>query len=184
MTFCEPPAATALLGCAGSFVGGMLGDLFFRRTRRGRILVALMGVLGGAILLYLTMTTPVESQTQFMSLLLATAIFIPLAAPNVLSTLYDVTLPEVRSTALSIQYFIESAGAALAPLAAGFIAFQSTLGNAILILSVAAWLLGALFLSLTAYFVPKDIATLRDEMSKRAEQELEMQDAAPTPSPA
>jgi hypothetical protein len=45
-----------------------------------------------------------------------TAMFIPFASPNVTSIVNDITLPEMRSTALAIQYFIESSGAALAPL--------------------------------------------------------------------
>ena len=60
-----------------------------------------------------------------MGLLMLTALFIPFASPNVISTVYDITLPEVRSTALSIQYFIEDVGAALAPLMAGIIAADS-----------------------------------------------------------
>ena len=43
----------------------------------------------------------------------------PWASPNVISTVYDITLPEVRSTAVSIQYFIESLGAAFAPAIVG-----------------------------------------------------------------
>jgi len=49
-------------------------------------------------------------------------LFMPFASANVVSTVYDITLPEVRSTALSIQYFMENFGAAMAPLLAGFIA--------------------------------------------------------------
>ncbi|MCO6450394.1 MAG: MFS transporter [Caldilineales bacterium] len=175
--------APAILVLAfGYFLGGVLGDFFFKRTPRGRLLVALTGVLSGAVLLFLTMNVPVENQSLFMILMLATAIFIPLAAPNVLSTVYDITLPEVRSTALSVQYFIESAGAAAAPLLAGIIATQSTLGNAILSLSVVAWLLGAVFLAVTAYLAPADIHSLREEMGRRAKVEIALQDAQTSPA--
>ena len=175
--------APAILVLAfGYFLGGLLGDFFFKRTPRGRVLVALVGVLVGAVLLFLTMNVPTENQGMFMALLLATAIFIPLASANVLSTVYDITLPEIRSTALSVQYFIESAGAAAAPLLAGYIATQSTLGNAILSLSVVAWLLGAVFLSVTAYLVPRDVASLRDEMARRAKLEIALQDAQILPA--
>jgi fucose permease len=82
-----------------------------------------------------------------------------------------VTLPEVRSTAISIQYLIESAGAAMAPLLAGFIADRSSLGTAILGINTTAWLIcGAIYLAVV-FLVPRDIATLRHEMQERADYE-------------
>ena len=162
---------TVLVLAFGYFLGGLLGDFFFHRTPRGRVLVALIAVITGAALMWFTMTTPVENQTQFMILLILTALFIPFASPNVLSTVYDITLPEVRSTALSVQYFIENGGAALSPLIAGIIATRASLGDAILTLSIGAWLLTALFLAIAAYLVPADIAVLRRQMSERAAQE-------------
>jgi hypothetical protein len=121
------------------------------------------------------MNVPLENQTLFAVMLMATAIFMPFASPNVISTVYDITLPEVRSTALAIQYFIENGGAALAPLLAGFIARGSSLGNAILMICVSAWILGAIFLAFTAYLVPHDINTLRGQLRERAEHERQMQ---------
>jgi MFS family permease len=161
-------APAVLVLASGYFVGGMVGDFWFRRSRRGRILTAMLGVLTGAILLIFTMNVPQENQSLFLIMLMLTALFIPFASPNVISTVYDITLPEVRSTALAIQYFIENGGAALAPLMAGLIARNSSLHTAILLICVSAWLLGALFLSATAILVPRDIETLRQQMSQRA----------------
>lgn len=81
------------------------------------------------------------------------------------------TLPEVRSTAISIQYLIESAGAALAPFLAGYIADRSSLGTAILGINTTAWLIcGAIYLAVV-FLAPRDIATLRHEMQERADYE-------------
>ncbi len=160
-----------LVLASGYFIGGAIGDACFRRTPRGRLLVCTGGVLSGAVLLMVTLNVPMESQGLFLILLAITAVFIPFAAPNVISTVFDITLPEVRSTALAVQYFIESAGAALAPLMAGLIAVGSSLHNAILIICVSAWLLCAVFLSVAAYLVPRDIAVLRGQMRERAAQE-------------
>jgi MFS family permease len=132
-------------------------------------LVATVAVLLGAVLLYLTLNVPVGNQAVFMVLLCATALFIPFSSPNIISTVYDVTLPEVRSTAAAIQYFIESGGAALAPLLAGLMAVNSSLRYAILIICISAWLLCSLFLAGAAYFVPRDIETLRNQLRERAE---------------
>ena len=171
-------APAIMVLAAGYFVVGLLGDTLFKRTNRGRVIVALVGVLVGAILLNLTLRVPMVNQGLFMIMLLITALFIPFASPNVISTVYDITLPEVRSSALAIQYFIESAGAAAAPLLAGFIARDSSLGNAILIICTTAWLLGTVFLFFTAYLVPRDIAVLRGQMRARALEERKLHEAA------
>jgi MFS family permease len=107
---------------------------------------------------------------------MATALFIPFASPNVTSTVYDVTLPEVRSTALSVQYFLESSGAALAPTLAGLIADRSSLHSAILLICVAAWLVCALCFLIAAIVLPKDVALLRGQMRQRAAEEQALVD--------
>ena len=163
-----------LVLAAGYPVGGALGDYFFKRTPRGRALVAMVGVLAGAVLLTLTLSVPNESQGLFMVLLACTALFIPFAAANVISTVYDVTLPEVRSSALSVQYLIESSGAALAPGIAGLIADQTSLKSAFLLICVSTWLLCGGFFALVAWLAPRDIRTLRRQMAERAEHELSL----------
>ncbi len=167
----------------GYFLGGALGDLLFRRTPRGRVLVAVSGVFAGAVLLVLTLNVPSGNRPLFMVLLAIDALFIPFASTNVLSTVYDITLPEVRSTAVAIQYFIESAGAALAPWLAGLIAVRYSLGDAILWICISAWLLCGLFLLGVARLVPADIAALRDQLRQRADQERARQ-APPLATPS
>jgi MFS family permease len=164
-------APAVLVLASGYFIGGALGDLAFKRSPRGRVLVALAGVILGAFSLLITMNIPIENQVFFLIMLMVTALFIPFASPNVISTVYDITLPEVRSTALAIQYFIENAGAALAPLLAGIIASNSSLHNAILIICVSAWIIDAVFFAITASLVPVDIRTLRKQMQERADLE-------------
>lgn len=166
-------APAVLVLASGYFVGGSLGDFFFKYTPRGRLLVAMGAVLAGALLLTLTMNVPVSNQTLFLIMLCLTALFIPIASPNMICSVHDITLPEVRSTALAVQYFIENGGAALAPLLAGYIADQpgSSLHVAILGICVAAWVLGSLLLACAAYLIPDDIHTLRGQMQQRAELE-------------
>ncbi len=166
--------AVAVLA-SGYFIGGAAGDFLFKRTLRGRLFVSTTAVLLGAVLIFIAMNVPVDNRGLFLVMLSITALFIPFAAPNVISTVYDVTLPEVRSTALAIQMFIESAGAALAPLLAGLIAVRSSLKDAILIICVSAWVLCFIFFAVTAYLVPRDINTLRGQMRRRAEQEMAAQ---------
>jgi MFS family permease len=131
----------------------------------------MIGVLLGAIFLLFTLNVPNENVLLFTILLGATALFMPFASPNVISTVYDITLPEVRSTAVSVQYFIESIGAATAPLIVGLIADQTSLKNAFLLICISTWILCALFFFVTSLFIKKDIDTLRGELSQRADRE-------------
>jgi MFS family permease len=164
---------TILVLALGYFIGGLIGDFFFKRTPRGRLLVSMGGVLIGAILMTITLNLPIDNETPFLIMLMITALFIPFASPNVISTVYDITLPEVRSTALAIQYFIENGGAALAPLLAGIIAKNASLQVAILTICVSAWIIGSILLGFASYLVPRDIQTLRQQLRERADFERE-----------
>ncbi|NOR84452.1 MAG: MFS transporter, partial [Ardenticatenales bacterium] len=156
----------------GYLTGGTIGDFLFRHTPRGRLIVSTVAVLLGALLMVVTLNLPLADRGLFMITLAAAAFFMPIPAPNMISTIYDVTLPEVRSTASAIQYFIESAGAALAPLIAGLIAVNYSLQTAILVISTSTWLICAAFFALTAFVIPDDIATLRRQLRERAAQEV------------
>jgi len=160
-----------LILAAGYPIGGSLGDYFFKRNKRGRLIVSMIGVLLGAIFLWFALNVPNENVILFTVLLGCTALFMPFASPNVISTVYDVTLPEVRSTAVSVQYFIESIGAATAPLMVGLIADQTSLKNAFLLICIATWILCAIFFFITSLFITKDIDILRSEMFQRAKNE-------------
>jgi MFS family permease len=170
-------APAVLILASGYFVGGALGDFMFKRTVRGRLLVSSVGILLGAIGLFFTMRVPLESPILFMVLLCLTAVFIPFGSPNVISTVYDITLPEIRSTAIAVESFIEESGAALAPLIAGVIAITSSLQNAILIICISTWIMCAFFISIAAYLVPRDVKVLRDQMKERAKNERSLRAA-------
>ncbi len=98
-------APAVIIMAIGYPVGGALGDWLFKKTKRGRIIIATIGVIMGALLLYLTMIVPLgdQYQTQFMIYLCLAAFFMPWPSANVLSTVYDITLPEIRSTANAVE---------------------------------------------------------------------------------
>ena len=166
-------APLVLIMAAGYFVGGALGDWAFKRTRKGRLIVASVGVLTGGIFLFAAMNTPVEATGLFFVLMAVTALVMPFSAPNVIATVYDVIVPEVRATAQSVEYFIENSGAAFAPILAGVISDAFNMGSAILWVSVTAWVLGFLFYLGAMRFINGDIQVLRDQMAERAAQEAE-----------
>jgi len=168
-------APAILILALGYPLGGALGDYFFKRSNKGRVMVAMMGVFIGALLLFITLKIPIENKSLFGIMLGVTALFIPISSPNVTSTVNDVALPEIRSTAMSIQYFIESSGAALSPLITGILADSLRKANnprpretAILIICISAWVLCGLVYYITTHFISKDIETLRFQMKIRA----------------
>jgi MFS family permease len=161
-------APVILILASGYFIGGTLGDALFKRTNKGRIIVSTIGVLLGALFLYLAMTTPVENRTQFFIFMCLTAVFMPLSSPNVIATVYDVTVPEVRSTGQSLEYLVENLGAAFAPLLTGLLASQVGLSNAIIYMCITAWAICFLLYLGALFTVDHDIHTLRAQMAERA----------------
>ena len=162
----------AIIVLAGGYpIGGALGDAWFKRNLRGRLLVSAIGVALGAVFLVFTLKTPVANHLQFGLLLGFTAVFMPFAAPNMVASVYDVTVPEVRSTANAVFNFFDQIGAATSPLLAGLIAVRSSLGNAILIISVGAWALCFVFQLAASFFMPKDVEELRRVLRLRAQAE-------------
>lgn len=162
-------APAVIFMALGYPLGGILGDRLFKRTKRGRLIVAASGVLIGAVMLYLTMHVPNEQPILFAALLLFTALCMPLASANVISTVYDVTLPEVRSTANAIENFIESFGAAAAPLLAGAVADATSVGNSILLICTIAWALCFIFFLGAIALIPRDITDLHNQLVERAQ---------------
>lgn len=158
-----------LILAAGYFVGGMVGDWLFKRTLKGRIIVSSVGVLMGAIFLFFAMNTPVQDKTTFFILMCITALFMPFSSPNVTSTVFDISLPEIRSSAQAVEYFIENSGAALAPTIAGAIAFSTGSKQfAITVVCITAWIL-CFFLYLGAlFFVDNDIKSLHAQLAERS----------------
>jgi len=155
----------------GYFVGGALGDWLFKRTLKGRILISSAGVLLGAIFLFLAIKTPVADRNTFFIFMSLTALFMPFSSPNVISTVFDISLPEVRSSAQAVEYFVENSGAALAPTLAGAISVATgSLELAILVVCITAWIL-CFFLYLGALlFVDRDIKSLHAVLAERAKQ--------------
>ncbi len=158
-----------LMLAAGYPMGGILGDYFFKRNQRGRLIVSAAGVIIALVLLVFAIMVPYNQIYLFGFLLAFTCIFMPFASPNVVTTIYDMTLPEVRSTANALQNFFEQIGSSIAPLLAGIIADASSLQDAILIICISAWSLCFIFLVISAYLVPRDLKDLRDQLKERAE---------------
>ena len=158
--------AVLMIG-AGYFFGGFIGDAIYKRTIRGRIIVSIISILLGAFFLSITLYQPLENVLSFRILLAITSFFIPLASPNIASSVYDIVLPEMRSTATSIQYFLGNLGSAFAPLLAGAISQTYSLKTALLVISLSAWTVTAAILALSLINFKNDWNTMHQELRER-----------------
>ncbi|MBE2269935.1 MAG: MFS transporter [Anaerolinea sp.] len=164
-------AAAVVMMSIGAVVAGSLGDRFSRRSRRGRLVVAATGIGISTVLLPITLLLPPEtSPLIFGAFLACTAFFVLFSGPNVIATIHDVTPPEVRSSALSVQYFVENIGAAGAPWLVGLISTQVGLSTAILIVAGVTYVLCLLFMLLAVRTVAHDVDALRGEMRLRTDE--------------
>jgi MFS family permease len=179
---------TTIMGAAvmtmavGAFLGGFVGDWLFKRTPRGRLIVSFTGVVAAMILMFITLNVPNDNIPLFGLLLPITALFVLFSGPNVISTVYDITVPEIRSSALAIQYFIENIGAAASPALVGWLA-AATGGNmgltqAILLVCVSTYALCAVFMFIAVLIVPRDLVALRTQMRERAEESQALSQAS------
>ena len=160
----------ALIVLAAGFpLGGILGDYVFKRFQRGRLVVSAIGVIVALALLVSAIYTPTSDKILFGALLALSCIFLPVSSPNIITTIYDMTLPEVRSTVNALNSIFEQVGSSVAPLIAGIIAVASSLQNAILIICISAWLACFIFILIATYFAPKDLQDLRNQLKMRAE---------------
>lgn len=161
-------APVILILAGGYFLGGAVGDYAYKYSNKGRIIISSVGVLLGAVFMYLAITTPAEARTQFFIFMCLTALFMPLSSANVTATVFDITPPEVRSTAQAAEYFIENAGAAFAPIITGVIADAIDLKTAILLICTVAWGLCFFFYLGAISTIDRDSQDLRDQMAARA----------------
>jgi MFS family permease len=157
-----------LLMAAGYPAGGWLGDKIFKRHKGGRLIASEIGIILGMVGLFLALSVPNAQPILFAVLMCIAAFFMPFASPNIISTMYDVTLPEVRSSAQSIESLIETAGSCSAPILAGLLADATSVGNAIKIICTSAWGLCVIFMIFAIIFVPKDIESLHKQLEARA----------------
>lgn len=151
----------------GNVVAGIASDWAFRKSMKGRMLFSSVAVAIGLVLFDLTIY--IKAGFTVMLILGAfTAFFIPMAGPSVSASIQDVSLPEVRSSALSMQVFFENIGSAFAPVLTGYLADIFGLESAILIIITTTWTLCSIFLGAAAFVMPKDIEWKRKELEARA----------------
>lgn len=160
----------AVMTALSGLIAGALGDWLFKKTPRGRLVVALIGIVGIMFAFTMLLNTPVENFTTFLVFEVIAGFFWSFEWPNAVATVQDITEPEVRSTAHSIIGMAETIGSALAPLLAGMLAVSSSLKDAMQTITLSAWTIGLVLLTFVLVVLPKDVKRLRETMAERAEQ--------------
>jgi MFS transporter, Spinster family, sphingosine-1-phosphate transporter len=133
-------APVILILASGYFVGGALRRPAFQAHQKGTHPRFQRGRFARARFSFICAhDTPHRSPNQFFIFMCLTAIFMPLSSANVIATVYDVTVPEVRSTAQAVEYFIENGGAGSLPLTGRSSPTPLTSRPAILLICIVAW---------------------------------------------
>jgi len=143
---------------AGPF-GGWLADSLRKRTLRGRLIVQLIGVAGGAPFVALCGMT--HSPFWLVIALTAWGLFKGIYDSNTWASLFDVVRPEVRGSIAGLMNMIGwLGGGGTAPIVIGVVSIHYGLGTAIAFAS-AVYVAAAIFLLIAIIgFVHRDALRL------------------------
>lgn len=145
--------------------GGWLADRLRALTPRGRMLVQLIGVCGGAPFVALCGMT--QSIAMLVFALTAWGFFKGLYDANIFASVYDVIQPEARGTAAGFMNCIGwLCGGASAPLVIGFIAEKTSLSYAIATASLVYVAAAVLLVIGIVFFVKRDVMRMNAEIQK------------------
>ena len=144
-----------LASMAGAPVGGWLADTLRRRSPRGRMLVQMVGVLGGAPFVMLCGLT--SSVATLIVALTAWGFFKGLYDANIFASAFDVVRPEARGTTAGFMNAVGwLGGGGSAPVVIGVIAQRESLGLAIALASTVYLAAAVLLLTGILFFVRRD----------------------------
>jgi sugar phosphate permease len=147
-----------LASLAGSVTGGWMADAAARRTARGRILVQVLGVFGGAPFVALCGMT--RSVWWLCIALTAWGFFKGLYDANIFASVFDVIRPEARGTAAGFMNSVGWLGGGTAPVVIGLIAGRYGVGVGITLASFVYIAAGLLLLTAAIRFVKSDTREL------------------------
>ena len=116
-----------LAGIPGLIIGGMLGDRMVKSKPNGRLVVATIGILISAPLMYLGLRRPVGDLTGFILLTGFGMASMYIYYATVYSAIQDVIEPGLRGTAMALYFFaMYVLGASLGPVGMGFLSSYFT----------------------------------------------------------
>lgn len=156
-------------------ISGLLGDMLFKRMKRGRIVVSMAGVIFPALLLCLAFMVTDAQGNLFVLLMMLMGFFMSFTWPNIIASILDTALPELRASASSILLLFQSLGALLGPWLVSILQKGLGLGNAMLAVCLGAWGICLLLQFGLLIHIPKNIEELRQHMAYRSHLEARLQ---------
>jgi len=137
-------AIAVTTGLAGTFLGGWLGDYLLRRTSQAYLWLSGVATLAAAPMIFLALKAS-EPCWYWTGVVIAEFLMFASTGP-INSAIVNEVSAEMRATAVALSIFaIHIFGDVPAPTLVGVISDRSSLGEAVLILPVAAFLGGVIW---------------------------------------
>ncbi len=156
-------------------LGGFLGDILFRHTRNGRLWVAMAGVIFPGLFIFLAFNLLNDQSQLFVLLMTGMGLFMSFTWPNIVASVMDITLPELRATANALVLLFQAVGTFIVPVLVFFLQARIGLGPAILWTTIGPWMLCLAILIALLFLLPGEIERLRRHMAYRSHLEARLQ---------
>ncbi len=159
---------------AGYFLGGFIGDLFFGRWKAGRIMVLVIGLVIPAFFFYFSMRSSGSLNTGFVVLMAVMGLFISFTWPNIIASIFDVMLPEIRATAVGFVLLLQAFGLIFSSYLVSFLQTRIELDQAIISVALSGWLISLPIAAALLISIPRGIEKLRRHMAYRSHLEARL----------
>lgn len=134
-----------ITGFVGTFVGGWMGDYFAKNSRQAYLWLSGVATLIAAPFVWLALTT--TSTTMYTAYMVAAQLLLFLSTGPINAAIINLVVAGERASAIALSVFaIHLLGDASSPLIVGALSDASSLQSAILILPVAAFIGGIIWL--------------------------------------
>jgi MFS family permease len=149
-------ALVTLLSWPGSPLGGWLGDRFLKRTKKGRLWAAGIGV--GLFLIFISLALQMQSFRYVVALWTIAVFFLISYTSNLIAVTQDLVPPYFRSISYSfIPLFQQILAGVWAPMITGFISDRYGLNYALQVIAVFSTLLSLFFFIVASRFYKQDL---------------------------
>jgi MFS transporter, Spinster family, sphingosine-1-phosphate transporter len=156
-------------------VGGILGDILFKYSKKGRLYPSLVGLIMACLCLYFALKVPSLQLQGFLLSILLMGFFMAFPWGNMFAAVMDITLPELRGSAFALALLFQTVSSLVSPLIFTYVQSLVGLGNAILWICIGAWLISIFIIILLFFRIPQDVEQLRRHMAYRSHLEARLE---------
>jgi MFS transporter, Spinster family, sphingosine-1-phosphate transporter len=156
-------------------VGGILGDILFKFSKKGRLYPSLVGLLMACLCLYLAMRVQFIQMQGFLFCIILMGFFMAFPWGNIFAAVMDVTVPELRGSAFALALLFQAVSSLVSPIVLTYIQGLVGLSNAILWICIGAWVVSIIIIILLFFFISQDVEQLRRHMAYRSHLEARLE---------